>query len=204
MKEKPIIFSSEMVKAILKNRKSQTRRIIKPQPTLASDGKIDWIVKKQWQGAWTLGVGGNMTCPLGKIGDKLWVREPWNNCQIDLCACYEYCVCPPFIYRGDGEIEDQKWKSPRFMPKIASRITLEITDIRVERIQDISEEDAQKEGMPKPSHYYCDEMGGWEGHRCKKSSTFFKELWEEINGLESWNDNNWVWVIGFRRLANEK
>lgn len=240
IKERPILFSAEMVNAILAKKKSNTRRIIKPQPQgelgtnfalsqryfqqKLSERKVsdlgcglfsydrDWFVK----------------CPYGIVGDKLWVKETffafgkWTKNGftktgkqsykfIDLTGKtnaastknYIYAATDPKpMYLGTQATKESGgamwWKRPAiFMPRVASRITLDITDLQAERVQGISESDAIAEGMPKPDHYYCDESGGAFGHRCKSSETFFKELWIEINGEDSWNRNDWVWVIGF-------
>lgn len=183
MSEKPILFSAPMVKAILDGRKTQTRRIVKPQPKMSDDGKVDWIIKGQWCGAWTLGKGGNMTCPYGAIGTHLWVRETWceDNGRI--------------IYKADFPTADGstgatfKWKPSIFMPRVASRITLEVKNIRVERLQDITDSDAIREGIPD----YPDFVG-----ECPVDD--FRELWSKINGEKSWNENPFVWVVEFTKL----
>jgi len=231
MKERPIIFSTSMVKKILSGEKTQTRRIIKPQfSTVWGSGQpneqtFELRNKQQWKDAFGCHVDIStptnhwkwLWCPYGKAGDRLWVRESWADvtCAFDdadeirdvafkadnsVWNCYGQMVYLEQL--GQSGIYVNKWKPSIHMPKFASRINLEITNVRVERLQDISEADAQTEGMPKPNHYYCDEMGGWEGHRCKKSTTFFEELWNEINAKRGfgWESNPWVWVIEFRKI----
>lgn len=195
MKDRPILFSGQMVRAILEGRKTQTRRIVKPQPRVLNNGmwyvpfknEINWIFN------YILGdkVMAYAKFPYGKVGDRLWVRETFHE--------YSHGI----LYRADmpmrwdaentehGEAvtlkaEDYKWKPSIFMPRWASRITLEITGVRVERLNDISEEDAIAEGIT---------------HRtmnCPKVE--FRHLWESINGEGSWDENPWVWVIEFKRV----
>lgn len=169
MKERPILFSTPMVRAILGGRKTQTRRVVKAQHSSLVENLID-----NWEGR---------PFPFGKPGDRLWVRETWTHddegnisyrAQMD-----DWVECP-----------GNKWKPSIFMPRIASRITLEISTIRVERLQDISEEDAKAEGPSQhpeyPKEFYC----SW-----RKA---YQVLWDSINGPGSWDRNPWVWVIEFK------
>ena len=166
MKERPILFSTEMVRAILDDRKTMTRRVVKPQPP------EDWGVK----------------CPYGKIGDVLWVRETFCKYKGD----YLYKADFDPLTRKEFE-RDNKWKPSIFMPRSASRISLRITNIRVERLNDITEEDAKLEGVIYPANPVIENYGN--GYR-----TNFRLLWESINGKASWGQNPWVWVIEFERL----
>lgn len=164
MKSRPIMFGVEMVRAILAGKKTQTRRVVNP---------------KLFSGE---GVHVNK-CPYGVIGDRLWVREsyfPHNNRMGE----------PEFSYKADDLPEFDKctisgWKSPLFMPRAASRIELEITNIRVERVQDISGADAIAEGVEQG--YGLRHVG------------FYQDIWDSINGKKHpWSSNPWVWVVEFK------
>ncbi len=188
MKERPIIFSSEMVKAILCGNKTQTRRVIKPQPKGVM--RI-WMFLRVWQ---------FIKCPYGQVGDKLWVRETWIvDAQSDEMKPSDIPTDSEVWYKTSPPLPDSfnKWRSGRFMPRWASRITLEIIGIRVERVQEISYEDILAEGIKdlgegrsiyKPDYLVEDE---------------FIELWDSINAQHgySWESNPWVWVIEFNVLA---
>ncbi len=192
MKERPIVFNTEMIQVILDDRKTQTRRVIKPQ-----------FLNPTWTGTRWVESGNDNTvhfeikCPYGKIGDRLWVRETW-------CAFVkEHIIDSPYVYKSDmrdAESEEcrqeyirlgypYQWKSPIFMPRIASRITLEITDIRVERVQDIPEREIFKEGITPAN---------WAG--CNTDKEILARLWNSINYKRgySWESNPWVWVIQFK------
>jgi hypothetical protein len=211
-KERPILFNAAMVRAILNGHKTQTRRVMKAQPEPTPDDytgqsghwfpcrlvqsmvHVERDLKNQnWEMAGTC-------CPYGDIGDRLWVREA-------------HALLPRTAYRasvGTGTIEQvehptdgytaavfregfdrsgaPKWRPSIHMPRWASRITLEIVSVRVERLQDISNEDAVAEGIGTPldiRYAALDE---------------FKPLWESINGAGSWAANPWVWVVEFKRL----
>lgn len=166
MSDKPILFSGPMVRAILEGRKTQTRRIIKTQPD-----KI-WVDGRPW---WNIGGLRWPKCPYGQTGEALWVRE---NCQYgnQLEGCNE-----TVLYAADYDREVcWRWRPSIHMHRWASRITLEIKDIRVERLHDISEDDARAEGM-----------------NTNNPSLDFDGLWTKINGSKSWNENPWVWVVSF-------
>ena len=245
MKEKPILFSAEMVRAILDGRKTQTRRVIKPQPDSPvvalgfwqSDADGSWAWRYQtpihdgvltWNNCRLLGKNGK--CPYGTPGDHLWVCETWGLVTPEsagerwhnLALKRPTCLHPESnpvdgiaraIYRADGKWEFatgyQKWRPSIFMPRWASRITLEIISVRVERVQDISKQDAYAEGIGDPE--YEDEIagpclagiaGGCGACQNCDSVFSFKLLWNEINAKRdySWNKNPWVWVIEFKRL----
>lgn len=206
-KERPILFSGEMVRAILEGRKTQTRRIIKPQPPQC-DGRWSFIASSTEKGetgkfrySWLDANGTAFTsrgresgvsvrCPYGTVGDRLWVREtfgidPFGNMPGHL----------ELLYRATSKIDPDypvKWKPSIHMPRWASRITLEITDVRVERLQDISKVDAAAEG------FQFKLLGKWEPSSIAIKE--FQSLWCEINGVDSWSLNPWVWVIGFRKM----
>ena len=217
MKERPIIFNDEMVRAILDGRKTQTRRVIKPQPPECTENGTPYT---GWQKT-TLPCkeGFDITafidnpkyigeCPHGKPGDRLWVREMWSG---DYCYQKEppsqrVSVMTPdgpmlresIWYWADGQPEYGDWERPRpsiHMPRWASRITLEITNVRVERVKDISEEDAVAEGVHGEREALAAGMSWYD-----KPRRAFRSLWQSIYGTNSWSDNPWVWVIEFRRV----
>lgn len=183
MKERPILFSAPMVRAILEGRKTQTRRVI----------KHDYIEIMYPE------VIREISCPYGKPGDRLWVRETFreNFClkhQEDMPL--QKCTCG-FSYRADCGDDGTTWRPSIHMPRKASRINLEITNVRVERLNEISGYDAYAEGADmaqverKPDGKYI----------CTKGTVdFFKDIWESINGEGSWEKNPWVWCIDFRRV----
>jgi hypothetical protein len=204
MKEKPIIFSSPMIQAILAGRKTQTRRIIKPQP---NNKATEVIYSKQWiKTPWVARfkypsepecweVTNSYKCPYGSVGDILWVRETWRKADgMPTGFPYEWKATA----EQDGTPIEGPWKPSIFMPREACRIRLEITDIRVERVQYISEADAIDEGIESnESDVYKDYLTG-EFYRHPKES--YQSLWAKINGKESWNSNPWVWIVEFKRI----
>lgn len=202
--EHPIIFSGPMVKAILEGRKTQTRRIVKPQPHQISATYGDIEESEQYPGEWFQWCNGgdkcpSFTCPYGMPGDRLWVRESYMpHCgqpsQPGL-PCGRYSADAEWFYAPDkgqkhpgSYLVRGRLVPPTHMPRWASRITLEITDVRVQRVQEISEEDAKAEGI---------EEGNTWPYMFKPA---FSRLWDEINGHKSpWISNAWVWAITFRR-----
>ena len=173
MKERPILFSGPMVRALLDGSKTQTRRVIKPRH-LAFFNQNAAAMLNDWN---------ERPLPYGKPGDRLWVRETWHDASSSLHSCA--------LYRADGiDLHWDKWTPSIHMPRWASRITLEITSVRVERLQDISEADAQAEGITSAECLECDGF-----------VNAFSKLWEQINGPGSWDANPWVWAIEFRRLV---
>lgn len=229
MKERPILFSAPMVRALLDGTKTQTRRAVKPQPPAECSihymlGNESWMpeskrspLRHHWE-AW----GGplhqsrpprhlcgshSVRCPYGQPGDRIWVKETWrpkvaHGCTQGACDCGDVAV----EYRADAAIEhftDRQidaaspgWcmpkaaatgnVSPLFMPRWASRLVLEITEVRVERLQEMSAPDAWAEGIAhspdvNPLHA-------------------FEKLWTSINGEGSWAANPWVWALTFRRV----
>lgn len=212
MKERPILFSAPMVRAILDGRKTQTRRIIKNQPTPANGrNKFDFSSCADDEGEnlyWTNKGFWHGRCPYGKPGDRLWVREAFSYHEIPPGEPYFYpvdrlreCVDHDygFHYWADGNPEFGDWskKKPSIhMPRSASRILLEITGVRVERLQDISEDDAIAEGaMPLNKYRNKFELPHQSG---------FHNLWESLSGPGSWDLNPWVWVVEFKVLENGK
>ena len=204
LKERPILFSGPMVRAILDGRKTQTRRVVKHRENRWECGD-DGVTSKVWP-FWPCYVFGEpepieMPCPYGKPGDRLWVRETW--------AVVPHVTDngPKHRAKGDGtgvtwradwnaNPSGFKWKPSIHMPRWASRITLEITAVRVERLGDINEADAIAEGCGVYSE------GEWLNHvECGITRVQrFRELWESINGPESWAANPWVWVIEFQKV----
>lgn len=197
MKERPILFSAPMVRALLAGTKTQTRRVVKPQPA----------------GAWA--APGKTTCPYGVPGDRLWVRESawFDRAQVDGVDGIR-CFFPgrevrfstgqagtaPFVCSAEMlDINTSLRKRPSIhMPRWASRITLEITAVRVERLQDISEADAMAEGAP-PSHPSIDRISREFGYP-DFSRSWYGQLWDQINGPGAWEENPWVWVVEFKRV----
>lgn len=198
MTERPILFSAAMVRALLAGTKTQTRRIVKPQPhgvaLVASGNHLfdyrddlgDYSRVVPMDKAVTL-------CPHGLPGDLLWVREAFNADRAEM------------VYRADGGMPadwfdaGSKWRPSIHMPRRASRITLEITMVRVQRLQDISEEDARAEGAPGYEEG-IDAPPPDDEHEWAYLASFIR-LWKSINGAESWNANPWVWAISFKRLT---
>lgn len=207
MKERPILFSGPMVRAILEGRKTQTRRCLTPQPTreqafVGGMARDCWVFKDTAEPAgWLM----HNMCPYGKPGDRLWVRETWQHSNFPLGPYDESCSVS---YRADylddphgpdGERSPEgkyrTWRPSIHMPRAACRIVLEITAVRVERLQEISEADAAAEGTPG-GH------GSIPGYPYNAmAAEHFQHVWEEINGPGSWAVNPWVWVIEFRRVA---
>lgn len=202
MKERPILFSAPMVRAILDGSKTQTRRIIKPQPIAVRnvDGPaICPMCRPPFQSF-------AMRCPYGKPGDRLWVKENFHlgayvrepHAQ-GAAIAYAVGKSTCFRHMTDAEMDRCRLKpDPRpwaesktipclLMPRWASRISLEITGIRVERLNDISENDACWEGIDISAN------------DCNYVETY-RQLWECINGPGSWDANPWVWVIEFKRV----
>jgi hypothetical protein len=212
-KELPILFSTEMVQAILDGRKSITRRIVKaPHVLYCLD--VNNFIPSYFAG----GEGG--WCPYGTPGDVLWVREEhyrygqWlgmlnrftkNGRQkyqfIPIAEEIKFSDNPPAEFRKGMHHKDPHhlgWykRLARFMPKAAARIWLEVTDIRVERLHDITEDDAIAEGIVETlGRYVVDSWG--PGYSPWMQSV--KSLWQKINGPESWEVNPWVWVISFKK-----
>ncbi len=177
MKERPILFSGEIVRAILESRKTQTRRVVKPQPKLAP-GFYDMVA-------------GLPPCPYGQPGDRLWVREAMMQDPEDgvtYAADGQLVMAPPtYCYRD----ETTKSVPSIHMPRWASRITLEIVSVRAQLLQDISKQDCMAEGMNDLEDVHA----GW--HQS------YAQLWDSINAKRGfgWDKNPWVWVIEFKRVA---
>ena len=216
VKERPIIFSGPMIRAILDGRKTQTRRVVKPQPQLIN-GKFEmsssesdaWPEPCVWlaltpSGKFGLNAPPYYKCPYGNPGDRLWVRETWRPCGDDEMSMARIeALRPSIAYKADEEWDnDSKWKPSIHMPRWASRILLEITDIRVERLKEISGEDACLEGTG-----FIDRRGDLchAGNHPSYSISIFSRLWDSINGKKpgcSWANNPWVWVVEFKKVGD--
>lgn len=213
-----------MVRALLAGTKTQTRRVakllgaevIEERP----DGLDGAVFSQPWP--WSPQHDGWVSCPYGRPGDRLWVRETWTALQpttdaATAAAHRDRVVERPedgervaLWYRADGEMplverlwadeEDGiRWRPSIHMPRWASRIALEVTAVRVERLHDISEADARAEGIS------CTNSHRWglpeTGMEHNAPTHAFRTLWESINGADSWDVNPWVWVISFKRVT---
>ena len=200
MKERPILFNAQMVRAILSGSKTQTRRIVKPQPNAVHDGEPYWYIGgyRVWgyrpAAAVPLRAGGNpLPCPYGQVGDRLWVREAWARDDEDGALMYRADLgrdpCADLWEQGRLEgVPRYRWRPSIHMQRWACRINLQITDVRIERVQDISRGDAMAEGCPFSNMAAGPDPRQW-----------YSDLWKQINGPASWEPNHWVWVVEFRR-----
>ena len=231
MNIKPILFSTEMVQAILEGRKTKTRRILKPQPDFNkawenlgfSENKFgikteleipDIDVTGNFLGVSSpIEIDGfkatglcipNIPIKIHK-GDILWVRETWQTTWNENKKSWDT------IYKADGGywIDDDgimKWKPSIYMPKKRARIFLEVTNVRVERLQDITEEDAIAEGIERVS--IAPFVHRFKNYLCNNKfigpKESFKTLWMKINGIDSWKANPWVWVHEFKQVHHPK
>jgi hypothetical protein len=216
IKERPIIFNAESVRAILEGRKTQTRRVVKPQP----DG-VRYHLRMVYHNDHPEFVDDDylysVLCPFGKVGDHLWVRETWAPmCKMadPWCWCdteeererhhyIEYRADTNTPYPGDwpGGDEDSEgrpvWKSPMFMPRLHSRILLEVTGVRVHRLNEMTEHewgerDAMAEGFP---------VGGESLWGC--AADWYREIWDSINAKRGypWESNPFVWAVAFKKVT---
>lgn len=214
MKEHPILFSTPMIQAIQEGRKSQTRRIIKPQPEIyKADGKqmLRYTSKKSFIQMDMESINEpfvGIEHPAYKVVDTLWVRETFAEfLGIEPRIEYVYRADKTFDTPAKEHLVGNKWKPSIFMPEAACRIFLEITNIRVERLQDISEEDAIAEGVllyHRGTQYlnYLDEKAHLTQfiYNCYTAKESYKTLWQLINGRESYFNNPWVWCITFKKI----
>lgn len=227
MRERPILFSGPMVRAILGGRKTQTRRVVKRQPHAdCSRIEVDFyhptVIDKSGDeapgdeifGAYSLDGEWGAKCPYGQPGDRLWVRETWCELYEDhfaeldrprdvLVNRYDYPRRNGAAYRAECSAESDeirasygyRWKPSIHMPRWASRLSLEVVGVRVERVKDISRADAKAEGF-LPSEYTG--LESWNGQMYGNAELAFAACWRDINGPESWDANPWVWVLWFK------
>lgn len=223
MKERGMIFNGEMVRAIMDGRKTQTRRIISnvgadnciplQKRTKTKDGIYTHVMDANIYGL----------CPFGKVGDRLWVRETWSDVNLEGAPAVAYraddevydLMEDESLLDEDGAFNYQdprvskyqfaawysdlisgvegNWRPSIHMPRWASRITLEITDVRVEKLASVSEEDAGKEGYPADPSPFGGSTDKW---------LWFRQLWDGIYPEKSFKHNPWVWVIEFKVVPN--
>lgn len=221
-RERPILFSGEMVRAILDGRKTQTRRV----GNMRGADRVRWHVgethawgakpPERYEG-WVAEVDAlkglllPLRCPFGQPGDWLWVREtfcPVDDREYGGVVWTDYRATPRYSAEhpagwdaAPDDAEALKWRPSIFMPRRASRISLEVTGIRVERIQDIGGQDAMAEGVERWEY-------GYKGAPCTSEVfptawTAFRSRWDALNGKRGygWDANPWVWVIEFRRVG---
>lgn len=203
MTERGMIFNGEMVRAILDGSKTQTRRVMKPQPandiergTFPNAEAYGWVSSQKHK----FGSATAHFCPFGKPGDRIWVRETWTHESID---AENGSYSPDYRATANGQPLDGRWTPSIHMPRWASRITLEITNVGVQRLQSISQNDAVREGLVRlpASGRYCINQGDqYFGGASHDAREVFSWLWSSIYGVESWQANPWVWVIEFRRV----
>lgn len=227
MAERPILFSGPMVRAILEGRKTQTRRLASiVWDTSKYWGPYDcWTLRKAGKPFIGFGTSNNGQsvlwphCPYGVPGDRLWVREAWRPSPYHLCGP-EGCDCDDvrIVYPADDATrivsQAAEWRMPAaakagggvpsiHMPRWASRIDLEIVSVRVERLQDLSRDDARAEGVESLDRYhehleFLSSVGGGTGDA---EIEVFRSLWNEINGdRATWESNPWCWVVEFKRV----
>lgn len=195
-----------MVRAILDGRKAQTRRIAKAfnPPEFEADAVheiapgefIGWDGPNPPEPIFTQKIyrpGDGVVCPYGIPGNRLWVREKW---ALQWNGTYQYAADDPH----DGFKPNNytgRWRPSIHMPRVASRIILEITDVRVERLHDISRDDAKAEGATKA---YLNKEGYYTAHEEGTYKEGFAAIWQSINGPKSWEANPWVWVVKFKKI----
>lgn len=209
MTERGMIFNSEMVRAILDGRKTQTRRIIK-DCTVGRDPISKFIqIGKKFIGCYPEDVPELIRecCPYGVPGDRIWVRETWAEAGASApdLKLYRanYPAHVPTHYENVPPAEDVRWTPSIHMPRGASRILLEITDVRVEQLKSISEEEARSEGVAQLREgFWKHYQPGWTQHQLSARGSF-ATLWESIYGFGEWDRNPWVWVIEFKRIEGD-
>jgi hypothetical protein len=211
VKERPLLFRDEMVRAILEGRKTQTRRTVNGSPVFVTQfiGRDSLPTGEYgWHGEYDRVITKHIRCPYGAVGDRLWVRECWRvfggreyEYQMDRrCVVYRAGGPPPDVSMTmelvRAEEGPQEWRPSIFMPRWASRITLEITNVRVQRLQDIEPDDAQAEGIIYEDEHPHDVR---RIERCPLVDGYMR-LWDRINGDGSWDANPWVWALTFKRI----
>jgi hypothetical protein len=202
-KERPILFSAAMVRAILDGRKTQTRRVLKQAigPSLSVDSDEIGIAKLSWLHGAGPGYAVEETvkrvpCPYGQPGDRLWVRETWAQpaASDPGLTVYRanYPSCVPAGFENIPPTESITGKPSIHMPRAACRIVLEVTGVRVERLKDCSEDDAEAEGIA-----FLREVPDVD--ETLTARQLYECLWDSINGASAWEANPWVWMVEFRR-----
>lgn len=219
MKERPILFSGEMVRAILDGRKTQTRRVVNPQPPQGWD-RHNWYNAPQY--GWTNEPEPALNwhvvkCRFGMPGDRLWVRETWKYGWTPSCGhgifyrADEHFKCfntdgyghayRTIVAKYGNDFRKEPWRSSIFMPCWASRIKLEVIGVRVERLNEISEEDAIAEGC-RGEEWYRHPSFGIVTDAGTLPSEEYHELWDSINGKKHpWASNPWVWCVEFKPIG---
>lgn len=251
-KDRSIIFTGDSVPAIDAGHKTQTRRVVIPQPGEGWTSPIQcgWYAPEKvnrrgekYPGREIYGFAdeeSGWVCPYGPPGTLLWVRETWGCPNADHPRCvdgrkptradrivYAANAADAWQWRRGGSCGDFVWRSPRYMPRWASRLTLEVTGVRVERLQDISESGARLEGCPNcpecEGQYRCGQWGrgaiddplssaagGRPWRNCmglcegRTGKEWFASTWDTLNGRRGfpWSSNPWVWVITFKKLIS--
>lgn len=220
MKKRPILMSAPMVTAILEDRKTQTRRIASWPILSKSDGAKRRVFLKEDMDMVNALLAEKPrdpmsipSCPYGRIGDRLWIKEAWtgtwhptpqneNNIHLHYRAdgSERFASAPQDYALPKVAAKVGNWVTPLFMPRWASRITLDITGVRVERLQDISEEDAIAEGIQSVKPDTWKDYGGKVQEPMHSPILSYASLWKSINGAGSWELNPWCWCISFRRV----
>lgn len=207
-RERPMIFSAPMIRALQAGTKTQTRRLAKFRPRaeglnlLFSGLRAGHYHTGTPEQGWVLSSRDGamlwndrtypLKCPHGNVGDRLWVKETWARLTGNGHRfVYRADGDPPMTCGGTEPVQNMKWTSPLFLPRSLSRFTLELTDVRVERLWDITEEDAKAEGLQ------CGHLFGNDAHRRS-----FAHLWDLLNAKRGfpWSANPWIWRISFRRV----
>lgn len=209
MKERPVLFNAEMVNAILSGRKTQTRRVMKVQPEIIPPedecGNPGYWIPFSAARSMVRNEEMHIACPYGLKRDRLWVRETFSgDFEVEGMKPSDWSSFTPVWYWADGNPPYGDWTRPKpslHMPRKFCRLLLEITSVRVERLNDISESDARAEGIIDGGCLNCGEP---EPCGCASpnpdATDAFAYLWQSIYGVESWFSNPWVWVIEFKRV----
>lgn len=189
-KERPIIFKPDMVKAMLCGAKTQTRRLVKPN----DDGRFSYRGEERH----VSDPEATKACRYGLPGDRLWVRETFYNSRGDDSMPTYYKADQDTLMPVDFGYHQGPWSPSIYMPRWASRITLEVVSVRIARLHDITEEDAEAEGVTEVQ--MADGEGGFIYPKKGGYREAYQRLWNSIHEEESWQRNPWVWVVEFRKL----
>lgn len=198
MRDHPILFNGAMVRAILAGQKTQTRRVVKGHA-------LDWLGKAQFTPEYVANPGNDL-CPFGQPGDRLWVRETTVNVEkhgylgpVYLESeegrdCLNFGLAPAPDDMTEVEPHEVTLRASIHMPRSMCRLVLEITAVRVERLQAITEADAVAEGLSQTG------SGSWLPGPCDHPEWAFHQLWAQVYGEPAWEANPWVWVLEFKRV----